>query len=51
MFSKDGILIKEFDSLAQGAKEINLSYQLISYCCENKYGHKTAGGYKWEYIN
>lgn len=46
---KQGNVIKKWDSIqeAQTALKINN----ISKCCQNKKHYKTAGGYRWEYVN
>lgn len=45
-FSKDGILIKHFDSIKSAEEELNMN-GAISKVCSGK--RKTAGGYIWRY--
>lgn len=42
--------IKIYDSMLQAEKETNIKSQQISGCCRNKPKYKTAGGYKWMYL-
>lgn len=46
-FSKNGILIKEWDSAALVEKELNYKNAHISACCYDKYGCKTYKNYIW----
>lgn len=46
-FSKDGTLIKIWDSAKQAADELNIDFRHISDCCKCK--RKTAYGYKWHF--
>lgn len=43
------LIIKEFRTLREASKETNIPYSNIGECCLNK--RKSAGGYKWSYIN
>lgn len=43
----DGEFIKEWDSITQVKKELNIQSSNICYCCNGK--RKTCGGYKWVY--
>ena len=48
-YSPDGILIKIFDTLSDGADFAGLNTTAnISRCCNGR--RKTAGGYIWKYI-
>lgn len=47
--SLDGQIIKKFSSAKQASKEIGVNYSVILEVCKNKYGRRTAGGFKWEY--
>ena len=41
-----------FESQAEAARQLNLSRGIqgkIGFCCQGKYGYKTAGGYAWRY--
>lgn len=40
---------KEYNSLMEIEKELNIPCSNVSKCCNNKYGFKTAGGYVWEF--
>ena len=46
-FTLDDILIKEFQSTMQVARELGFSCGHICECCKGK--RKTAYGYKWKY--
>jgi group I intron endonuclease len=38
-----------FNSINEAGKHYNLNSSCISRVCRNVHGHKTAGGYRWEY--
>ena len=46
-FSKDGIFIKEYNSIKDANNELNISSGSISRCCLGK--AKTVAGYIWKY--
>lgn len=46
---KDNKLIKIYNSIAEASKITNIDSSSIAKVCKNQ--RKTAGGYKWEYIN
>lgn len=46
-FTLDDILIKEYDSCEQAAREINKNSNVINRCARGE--RKTAYGYKWKY--
>lgn len=48
-FSKDGIFLKEYNSLSEAAREIGISHTAILNCCRQKPHCKTAGGFIWRY--
>ena len=48
-FSKDGNFIKEFYSIAQASRELNINPKNIIYCCQEKPKYKTAKGFIWKY--
>ena len=48
-FTLDNILVKEFPSINQAARETGFSQGNIVNCCKGKY--KQAYGYKWKYKN
>jgi hypothetical protein len=45
--SKEGHLIKEFKSITQAGRELNIPYQNIQKCCKGE--RKTAGGFRWKF--
>jgi hypothetical protein len=49
MFSLDDKPLMWFDSAVEAERYLNKKKLHISCCCKNRYGYKTAGGYKWEY--
>lgn len=44
----DGKYIKEFEGLREAGINVGINYSSIIKCCKGK--AKTAGGYKWEYL-
>jgi hypothetical protein len=48
-FDKNGDLIKEFESIHQAARELNIDKTCISRNCNGKY--KSAFGYIWKFKN
>jgi group I intron endonuclease len=44
---KNGCFIKEWESIAEASKELNINPTAISLVLRNK--HKTSGGFLWEY--
>ena len=44
----EGNFVKEWSSLQEASDVLNIKYQSISATCRGK--HKTAGGFKWEYV-
>lgn len=50
MLSLDNHVLREFDSITEAGKSVGCrSIGNISSCCDNKYRHKTAYGYRWEW--
>lgn len=45
----DGNLVKTFETIRQAEAETGIHRQSISGSCRQKYGCKTAGGYRWKY--
>jgi len=43
--NKENVYIKEWDSIIEASKVLNITSSMISSCCNNR--QKTAGGYKW----
>lgn len=43
---KEDNIIREWDTMTQASKELNISVSSISLCCKGTY--KTAGGFKWK---
>lgn len=48
-YTKDGCLVKIWDTMTEASKALNLRMSNISRCCQHLYGYKTAGGFVWEY--
>jgi group I intron endonuclease len=48
-YSLDDILIKEFISIAEAGRQLNLNSEAIARCCKGL--SKTSGKYKWKYKN
>lgn len=46
-YTKDNILIKNWDSVRIASETLNLNKIAIQQCCNGRI--KTSGGYKWEY--
>lgn len=44
-------LIKIWGSTMEAQRNLNINNSHISACCLNKKNYKTAGGYKWKYID
>lgn len=47
MLSKDGQIVRDFDSATEASKYINIGVANIVWCCKGK--KKTCGGYKFVY--
>ena len=48
-YTKDGEFVDEYVSACQAAREVGVIRSHISSCCLNKYGFKTAGGFRWRF--
>lgn len=48
-FSKEGQFIKEWPSIAQASRELNIDKANIGHCCAHRPNHNSAGGYIWRY--
>lgn len=48
-FSKNGILVKAFNSAIEAGETLNISPAHICHCCKGK--RNSAGGYRWEYAH
>lgn len=48
-FSKDKQFIKNWESMADVFRELNISTGAISACCKERKGFNTAGGFIWRY--
>lgn len=48
-YDLEGNFIKEFDSVSQAERETKISHSNIINVANHKKGHKSAGGYRWEY--
>lgn len=51
MLDKQGVLVKTFTSLTQAQKETGVSTGHVCECCKGNGRRKTAGGYKWMYLD
>lgn len=47
--SKEGIVIKKWDSIKEAASFLKLHSTTICICCKNS--EKSTGGFKWDYYN
>ena len=47
-FTKNGILIKEYESASEAARVMNLTKYSIADCCRGR--QKTSAGYIWKYL-
>lgn len=47
--SMNNEIIRKWDGIVDASRELNIGDGHISGCCKGKY--KTAGGYKWRYVN
>ena len=48
-YTKEGIFIKEFDSISDAARDLEIGLGNLWECLNKKYGRKTAGGFIWKY--
>lgn len=48
-YTKDGKMLRKWDSATEAAEELNLYHQSISKCCKGKL--KSTGGYIWKYAS
>ena len=48
--TKNGEFIRYWESITQASKELDINHTDINGCCKKKYGRKTAGDYKWIYL-
>ena len=46
----DGQHVAYFDSIKEASEATGVHTRHIGGCCRNEYGAKTAGGYRWRYI-
>ena len=49
-YTKDGVFIKEYETLSDAAKEVNVLPENISRAARNKGNRKYAAGYMWKFI-
>lgn len=49
--SNNGEFIREWNSMTDVERKINISVSQISNCCKNKYGYRLAGGFRWMYYD
>ena len=50
-YDLNGNFIKEYLSIKEACKELNVKNNHIGACCKKQYGRKTACGYKWKYAD
>lgn len=50
-YSLDGVLLREWLSLSEAGRALQISIGHISAACKHQKGRPTAGGYRWEYKN
>lgn len=50
-FEKNGTFIKEWPSIAEASRVLNIDKANIGHCCSHAANHNSAGGYIWRYIN
>ena len=50
-FSKTDEFIKKWDSAREVERELNIAHNQITACCKKRKDYKTAGGYKWGYVD
>ena len=51
MYSINGVLLNNFNSIREAAKITNLDRAHISACCNNKPLYNTVGGYVFKFKN
>ena len=47
--TKDGSIIKRFESVSEAFRNTNISRRSITRCCNKQKHYLTAGGFIWEY--
>lgn len=47
-YTKEGIFVKTYDSIAQAGNEVGVYKSNISSCCKGKLN--STGGYLWKYV-
>lgn len=50
-YTKDFVLLREFDSIERASSITGISRSAISGCCRKEKHRKTAGGYIWRFYN
>lgn len=50
-YDLNGNFIKEYSSIKEACKELNIKNKHIGQCCKKHYGRKTVSGYKWEFAD
>lgn len=48
-FTKDGVLVKTYESAKAAYREVGIHYSGISKCARGHIKHKTAGGFVWKF--
>ena len=49
-FSKDGVLIRQWEYATLASDTLNINLSNIIACCQGTKGRKSAGGYLWKYV-
>ena len=47
----DGEVVKRYNSATQASKLTGIKFTNISAVCYGRYGHKSAGGYRWRFAD
>ena len=50
-YSKEGVLLATYPSLAEANRQTGVDDAAISKCCLGKYRYKSAGGFIWKYAS
>jgi hypothetical protein len=50
-YSKDGVLIAEYESTCEAERQTGVCQTNIAQCCGGKKHYKSAGGFKWSYAD
>lgn len=50
-YDKNGNFIKEWPSISEASRQLNIDRANIGHCCAHKPNHNSAGGFIWRYKN